>query len=199
MTWDFEDQRHWPWIIKEVTGIDPSIISEMDSEQIRLAVTMIAYSVTERKESKLPDFNLFTLGQWVDMEYYLAQGLDRSIRDCLRIIGKETDAAQEALWIIESYIEWRSSVYKQYAGLFGSEQDEDLDEEPVKANPNEIAKGWYKIIVTLANENILEIDRVQELPIRKAFNFMALQKEKQLAELMRLKQNRQKYDLQKRY
>ena len=54
-------------------------------------------------------------------------------------------------------------------------------------------------LVTLANENILEIDKVQELPIRKAFNFMALQKEKQLAELMRLKQNRQKYDLQKRY
>ena len=58
-------------------------------------------------------------------------------------------------------------------------------------DPLKIAKGWYKIIVSLANDNLLDIDRVTDEPLKKVLNFMALQKEKQIeANIEIMKQNR---------
>lgn len=92
---------------------------------------------------------------------------------------------------------WRESIYKQYKALF-SYDDPDMD-EIVEQNPKtaqEVGKGWYNILVDLAQENVLQIEPVTKLKIKEALNFMAVRKEKQLEEIRKQKQ-KQRNDLQR--
>ena len=189
MKWDFNDFSQWPFIINAVTGVPFETINEMEYEQKRLAVVMIAHSITERRAIPLPDFNGLEFGQWIDMEYYIAQGVEKSISDIIKSLGIETGFAQEALYATERYLEWRENIYKQYSALF-SYDEPDLEElaEQTKQTPTEIAKAWYNILVDLAGENVLNIKGVTELGIREALNFMATRKEKQLEEIRRARQ-----------
>jgi len=78
--------------------------------------------------------------------------------------------------------------------LFGINQktgkQEDVDPEEYDAN--KIAKGWYKVLVDLADNDIMKLDQVTEQPLYKALTFMSLRKERMLEEQQRqLKQKRQ--------
>ena len=46
----------------------------------------------------------------------------------------------------------------------------------------QLARSWYRVIVSLANNDLLNIDQVTDQPLKKVLNFMALQKEKALEE-----------------
>ena len=61
----------------------------------------------------------------------------------------------------------------------------------------QVARSWYRVIVGLAKEDILNIDAVTNEPLKKALNFMALQKEKVLEEQQRQLQQKRQYDLQR--
>ena len=65
------------------------------------------------------------------------------------------------------------------------------------ADPMQAAHSWYKIIVGLANEDVLKLDEVTAQPLQKILNFMALQKQQALEEQERQRQQRLKYDLQR--
>ena len=51
--------------------------------------------------------------------------------------------------------------------------------------------------MNIAKEDILNIDRVTEQPLKKALNFMALQKEKAVEENLRKQKLKREYDLQR--
>lgn len=197
MRWDFEAPPHWHHIIKTITDLPIHIIEQMTPEQQKLAVTMIAHSLTLRTPIELPDFNQFTFGQFIDMEYYIAMGTHKSMNDILKVLTVEVDTAHEALYVTEMYIQWRNNIYKQYSALFGLDDTsyEDADSQP--KNAQVVAKEWYRILVDLANDDMLKIEEVTNKKVREVFNFMAVRKEKQLAELNRQKQQKRQYDLQR--
>ena len=200
MKWDFESHVHWPYIIRAVTDLEFNTIREMNSEQQRLAVTMIAHSISERSQVELPDFEAITFGQFVDLEYLLAHGTEKALKQMLEKLNAKYDRAQEALYVIENYIKWRTNIFKRYTALFGLDDVEDLEDglETRKAlTPVKVASDWYRVIVELANDDVLKIKEITELGVKETLNFMAVRKEKQLAELNRLKQQKRQYDLQK--
>lgn len=198
MKYDFNEYSQWTAIIHTLTGAPIDKLDEMDFEQKRLAVVMIAHALTERVEVPLPDFNELEFGVWVDAEYYFAMGLEKSLHLIVERLGRKTPYAQEALYIVETYMTWRTSIYKQYAALF-SYEDTDFEElvQTNKQTATEIAKGWYKILVDLASDDVLKIDAVTKLKIKEALNFMALRKEKQTEELNRQKQKQRQHDIQR--
>ena len=197
MKWDFESHVHWPYIIQSVTGLEFYVIRDMDHEQQKLAVTMIAYSISERKQVELPDFEALTLGQFVDLEYLLAHGTEKSIIQILHKLEADTDRAQEALYIVENYMKWRTNIFKRYKSLFGIDEVADSDGPTKPRTPVQVASDWYRVIVDLANDDVLKVKEITGLGVKEAFNFMAVRKEKQLAELNALKQQKRQYDLQK--
>ena len=198
MKYDFNEFEQWTAIINELTGAPLAALNAMDYEQKKLAVVMIAHGIQQRQELPLPDFNELEFGAWIDIEYYLAMGLDKSITDVITRLGYSITLAKEALFVTEKYMAWRESIYKQYASLF-SYDDAELDEmvETNRQSANEVAKGWYNILVDLAGDNVLNIERVTELKIKQALNFMATRKEKQIAEAKRNKQKQREHDLQR--
>ena len=195
--WDFESPVHWQYIIEAVTGLPFYVIREMDSDQQRLAVTMIAYSMSERKQVRLPDFDGLTFGHFVDMEYLIAMGTDKTLDRMMLRLGCDHKHTQEALYVAEKYINWRNNIFKQYTGLFGLNDLPVDDEYQEKPNAKEVAGSWYRVIVELGNDDLTKLDEITNKPVKEVRNFMAIRKEKQLAELKRLKEQKRQHDLQR--
>jgi hypothetical protein len=198
MRWDFEAPPHWVHIIKTVTDLPVNIIEQMTPGQQQLAVTMIAHALTVRQRVELPDFNKLTFGHFIDMEYYIALGTHKSMNQILERLDVTVEGAQQALYVTESYIKWRNNIYKQYSALFGLDDVYDdgfADSKPT--DPQQTAKNWYRVLVDLANDDINQMEAVTNKVVREVFNFMAVRKEKQLAELNRQKQQKRQYDLQR--
>ena len=198
MRWDFEAPPHWPHIIKRITDLPMPTIEEMTPEQQHLAVTMIAHSLTQRIEIPLPNFGKLNFGQFVDMEYYLAMGTHKSMRQILETLKIKVDGTQEALWATEVYIKWRNNIYKQYSALFGLDDTYEVDEPQQNKTPQQVAKEWYRILVDLANDDLLAIEEVTNKGVKEVLNFMAVRKERQLEELRKQTQQKRQYDLQRR-
>ena len=200
MKWDFESHVHWPYIIQAVTDLEFFVIREMNPEQQKLAVTMIAHAISERQQVSLPDFEALTFGQFVDLEYLLAHGTEKSLHQILDKLGAEHERTQEALYVVENYMKWRNNLFKRYSALFGltaGYEDDESEETPRPKNPVQVASEWYRVIVALANDDVLKIKEITALGVKEVLNFMAVRKEKQLAELQQLKQQKKNYDLQR--
>jgi len=192
--WDFEHKAHWPRILHEATGAPLEYLQNTEDDSLELGIVFIASIMNARKEAKIKDFNEITFGEWIDLDVYLNWGVDKHIEGILEILSPETTMADEAQWVIEKYTTWRTFTYKQYTKLFGLDEPQgDVEADGPK---RDIAKSWYNVIISLANEDILNIDAVTEQPLKKAFNFMAWRKEKQLEEQHRQLQQKRKYDLQ---
>lgn len=189
--WDFEHKPHWPRIIAAATSAPLEYLVNVAEESLELGIVFIASVINARTETTIKDFNTITFGEWIDLDIYLNYGADKHIQDILGILSPETTWADEALWVIEKYSEWRLFIYKQYTRLFGLDEPQD-DTDHIKTD---IAKSWYNVIISLANEDLLNIDAVTEQPLRKAFNFMAWKKEKQLEEQQRILKERRKNDV----
>ncbi len=156
-----------------------------------LAVAFIIQLMNHRSEYQIKDFNELTFGQFVDLDVWLTMGIDKHIDDVVNMLSDGTDHADEAMWLVDRYAEFRLHTYRQYKSLFGLNDNFEMIEGDPDFDPLKIAKGWYKIIVSLANDNLLDIDRVTDEPLKKVLNFMALQKEKQIeANIEIMKQNR---------
>ena len=197
--WDWQEPLNYPRIINLATGAPTSDLMQAEVEGIELAVSLIINSLEERTKTKetIKNFEELKFGEWIDLDIYMSLGIDKNLDKCMSILGESIEWADEALWLIQRYAEWRNSVYRSYSALFGLDEPQDVEEEGEVKDKMSVARSWYDIIVSLANEDLLKIDQVVEQPYKKVLNFMARQKQKQLAENAIKLQQRRQYDLQR--
>ena len=191
--WDFTNEAHWPWIIHEVSSIDTEEFAGADPESMKLFIGFLIGAVNKRTQTEYKAFDEINFGQFVDLDCFLATGVEKTIQDILRVLEVDTPWADEALQIIEQYIKWRSIIFKQYKTLFnidGSGQQESEAEEDF--DPKSVARGWYNVIVDLAGEDILKMDQITEEPLQKCLTFLQIKKEKALAEAQEARKIRNK-------
>ncbi len=196
--WDIKEDHNWPRLIGELLNIDWRDLTEVPKGQQELLIGFLVSLMNQRRESKMFDLSQSTFGQWVDLDIWTAEGFDKSLNKALTILGP-TEWADEALWKVEKWIDYRTYIYRQYAELFGLSEDEDEweDEDQAPRSHQDIIASWYQIICSLASENLLWIDSITEQPLLATLNFMAHQKRKQIAEnFAKLKQQRE-YELQR--
>jgi hypothetical protein len=133
-----------------------------------------------------------TLGKFIDMEIYLSEGINKSIKDIVRLLwGVEPtkDFMISGVWTgIQNFISYRNSLYKNYTNLFGGEGDGYAESE-IKQTTTDIKKIWYDIILTLAEGKFLMIDNVTDKPLVSAFNWLAWNKDKMEKQKEELKKN----------
>ena len=198
---DWEDPKYYPMIIAQLTGAPLALLAKAGDESLTLAIALIVKSMNDRRECTMIDLEGIAFGQFVDLDVYLALGLDKHFSDITAILAPGVEWADEAMWAIDKYAAFRTFTYRQYKVLFGL-TDKDLTEaeqegETEVKDKMQVARAWYKVIVSLAQDNILKLDEVTEQPLKKVLNFMSLQKEKVMEENeAKLKQKRQ-YDLQR--
>lgn len=133
-----------------------------------------------------------TLGKFIDMEIYLSQGLNKSIKSIVKTLWG-LEATEEfmisGVWTgIQNFISYRNSLYKNYTNLFGGEEDGYAESE-IKQTTTDIKKVWYDIILTLAEGKFLEIDKVTDKPLVSAFNWLAWNKDRMEKQKEEIKKN----------
>ena len=203
---DLGQTSTWIPVISKLMGLHPKDLVTMSDSQLQMCMGIIFAKLEERKEAAWINPSTLTFGEWVDLDVWITKGVGVHAKDILKILQlhKGELMADEASYIIESYITWRTWIYKQYSELFGLEMDEDeniiSDEDSIEGpvDPDQVINGWYSIINGLAGDNLLNIDAVTDQPVLATLNFMAYQKQKTIAEnFNKLKQQRQ-YELQRR-
>jgi hypothetical protein len=200
--YDFTDYSQYPKIISYLIDVPLAKVEQCNEDSQILAVGFIISLMNRRKECKVKEFNDINFGEFVDLDIYIVMGIEKNMEAILKMLTPEgiepTDWADEAMWAIDQYAQFRVHTYRQYSGLFGLNKngEQEVDDEELEAwNPQKVAKGWYKIIIDVADDDIQKIDYVTEQPLKKVLNFMANRKEKQLEENFKLMQQKRKYDL----
>ena len=183
MNYDINDKENWKSIISIILDCPIDELESADEDVMLLIMSFIILALNTREEVKLNDLEKLTFGQFVDLEVYLSLNYMQHLEAMLKIIAPYANTSAKAMWAIEKYLEWRGVIYKQYKGLFST--DENDDSESIDTNTGVInkmasAKSWYATIISLANEDILKIQQVEELGFRMCFNFMAYKKEQRL-------------------
>jgi hypothetical protein len=148
---------------------------------MQLFIGFIISAMNLRTLKHQPDFESINFGQFVDLDCFVSLGIEKHIEDILKILDVDTPWANEALASVEQYIKWRTSIYKQYAQLFGIKEGDEELVDVAEFNPKDVSRGWYQIIVELAGEDILKMDQITEEPLHKVLTFLQIKKEKAIA------------------
>ena len=182
--WEFTNQGHWPWIVSAISSFDAKEFDGADPDSMQLFIGFLIAACNKRTLKVQPDFNQLKFGQFVDLDCFLALGVEKNILQILGVLGVDTPWADEALAVIDQYLKWRATIYKQYAQLFGLDNKDGLPNDDEYYDPKETARGWYMVIMELADNNILNMDAVTEEPLQKTLTFLQIQKEIKIKEAM---------------
>ena len=182
--WEFTNQGHWPWIVSAISSFDAKEFDGADQDSMQLFIGFLIAACNKRTLKVQPDFNQLKFGQFVDLDCFLALGVEKNIAQILETLGVDTPWADEALAVIDQYLKWRATIYKQYSQLFGLNNKEGLPNDDEFYDPKEVARGWYMVIMELADNNILRMDEVTEEPLQKTLTFLQIQKEIKIKEAM---------------
>jgi len=197
LKYSLQEPQYYPKIVQELTGIPLDICNRIDEEQLYLAVSFLVLAMNKRTETEMLDVSEIKLGQFVDLDILISGGVDKNFSEICKLLTPNSEWADEGLWAIEKYNQYRTVTYRQYKTLFGLNDNGDVvEDEDNKPTQQEVAKTWYKIIVELASLDPLKIDRVTELGVIHAFNFMALKKEQAQMEAEQQRKQKRQYDLQ---
>ena len=180
--WEFTNQAHWPWIVSTISSFDAREFDNADPDSMQLFIGFLIAACNKRTLKVQPDFNQLKFGQFVDLDCFLALGVEKNIAQILEILGVDTPWADEALAVIDQYLKWRATIYKQYSQLFGLNNKDGLPNDDEFYDPKEVARGWYMVIMELADNNILRMDEVTEEPLQKTLTFLQIQKELKIKE-----------------
>jgi len=197
MRYDFQNPSNWADIVHIATGAPKSQLLRANEEALELGTAIMVQLCNVRSQCRVKPATSLNFGQFIDLDVWLTMGVKQHLADIAGILV-DTEWADEALFAVEQYSNYRTHIYRQYAELFGLNDEEDDDElQPGKVDKLLAARNWYKIVVDLANDDILKIDDVTEQPLIKVFNFMALRKQKQLEENMRIIEQNSKLKTQR--
>ena len=180
--WEFTNQAHWPWIVSTISSFDAREFDNADPDSMQLFIGFLIAACNKRTLKVQPDFNQLKFGQFVDLDCFLALGVEKNIAQILETLGVDTPWADEALAVIDQYLKWRATIYKQYSQLFGLNNKDGLPNDDEYYDPKEVARGWYMVIMELADNNILRMDEVTEEPLQKTLTFLQIQKELKIKE-----------------
>jgi hypothetical protein len=198
MSYDFEDPKFYPQIVAQVTGAPLPLLAKAPKKALILAISLIVSKLNERREKKELELDNLLFGEFVDMDVWLNLGVNLHLQDMVDLLGMKTKWADEAMWAIDQFSQYRMYIYRQYKLLFGIGDIQPDSNDHTDMQRLDLARSWYRVIVGLAGDNLLNIDKVTEEPLKKVLNFMALQKERALEEEQKRLEQKRKYDLQRR-
>ena len=189
MQYDFKNPMNWATIIHLVTGVPRQDLVKGNQETLELGAAIIVQMCNMRAETKIKPLDTLTFGEFVDIDSYVAMGLDKHLKAITAILAPDVEMSDQAVWALEQWIQYRTWIFRQYKELFDiydEDSDPDEEDEVKMPDPESVARNWYKIIVDLANDDILKLDEVTDQPLIKALNFLALRKERRLEENMKI-------------
>lgn len=187
MTYDFtivETQRDIVGIAFDIPDFELELIPE---KTLELGMLIIYDKLFPSKNSnyKIISFKDFTLGQFIDLEIFftksMVKNVDLIIEKLFNIDVKTIKYIDEVWWGINAYYNYRKNIFIKYKNLFETDQETTQLEEEVEKIDVEYL--WWEVIMILANNEFLNIEKVVEQPLFSALNFLAWDRDKKQREL----------------
>ena len=198
LSFDWQDAKYYPLIVSKLTGAPAEQMSQAPEEALVLAMSLIIELMNRRSDIDMLDLSDITFGQFIDLDIWLTMGLDKNFKDICSILCPTAKYSDQAMTAIDKFAEFRIFTYRQYKVLFGLsdyEIEDAIEKGDVPTDRLHVARSWYRVIVTLAGDDLLNIDKVTDEPLRKALNFMSYQKERVLEAQQKQRESNRKYDL----
>jgi len=200
LSFDWQDPKWYPMIISQLTSAPIELLSKAPTDALSLGMSLVIAAMNQRTECKMMDLSNITFGQFIDLDVWFSLGLDKHLTEIAEELCPDAYWADEVMSCVDRFAEFRIFTYRQYKVLFGitdPELDQAIEEGATPPERMQVARSWYKVIVSLASDNLLQIDSVTSEPLKKTLNFMAYQKERVLEAEEKQRQQRRKYDLQR--
>jgi hypothetical protein len=206
MAWDIEDAKNLKPFVSAISNCPIKELNLLDDDTFNLifayCVSLLPADETLNKQNgvyALKDFDAFTLGDFVDIDLYIADGLTKHVVDLVTKlydmpIGTAAHISIKRVWAaLVAVAKWRELVYKEHDEFFEIKGNQDANE---KIEIHNIQLMWYEAILMLADHQFLNIGLVTARPYKEALNFLTWKKN-EIAK-QQLEQVKRKYDLQKR-
>lgn len=190
--WSLENVNNHDRLISILMGVD--LIKVMTfPENIKQTAIFILSGIMFHKEKanfgELRNFNDFTIGEFIDMEVYIASGIHNQMENIIELLweGVEYDPefpSHEVYDGIEKYFNFRKTIFMKYKSFFGFDEDNKND---TKMTYVDVARTWYQLLLILANGEFLKINEASEQPLISSLNYLSYDKDKKTEEFNKLK------------
>ena len=194
---DTEAPANWPKIMSIGFNQSYAKFYNISEDSMILGVGIVLAQSNNRKECKHRDFTTLSIGEFIDLDIWLVDGIEKHLDAILGVISTKTiKYIDEALYVLDQYIKFRNSTYRAYAGLFGLDENaEEMVDEDEMVDTRKVAKGWYRVIVDLADNQLLQLDKITDEPLYKTLTFLSLRKERALEEQRQQLKLKQAHDI----
>ena len=189
MKLDIKSEFLSPKLLSQATGAPIEMCVGIHLETLEVGVALVGSLLqpswqTPKKRylrGELKELTKFTIGDFIDAEVAVGRGLDKWIH---LLIGTLYGVDPESVWnwkiqdvypAVHHYLNWRGSIYQNYAALF--EIEEGAEAEPQDGPQTDPAYAWYDLLMMLADEKFLNIEAATQRPIFEALNYMAWRKD----------------------
>lgn len=194
---DISQEMFWPHVISEATGmsLDKAKVIPLETQQV--AVGIIAVCLVPKGQVKtlvdgkgLIELDKMTFGQFVNLEIFLAQSINKNLVNIVNTLYDTELAATMSvrdIWpTVEMWLTWRTDIYTAYKALF------EVEDNPVEAEVSneDAAHAWFSLIMILADYKFLAMDKVTEKPLIAALNYLAYRKDEVITQQRKLQESK---------
>jgi hypothetical protein len=156
------------------------------------------YNKTLGDNGKLIKFRELKLGEYIDLEVYISNGVGKHIVDICSILYQtqlpDTTTITDVYKAYMAFINYKTMLNKQYAGLFEIEGYQSLDpaiKEEIQEDSNDVARTWYNVVMIMCDNQILKMADIVKLSVIECFNWLAWNKDKQQEKVLEMKKQQQ--------
>lgn len=189
LSYDLNLKMNWPKLISLFYSAPFDKVVLMPQETQELGI-MLIFGLIEGMKKTIPknfkiELNDLTLGDFVNIDIYLAEGLHKNLRNIIDILFDiDEDEKISDYWMgVQSYFLWRQNVFINYKNLFKVEES-DEDDTSDKTH-TDVARSWYKSIAFIVDDDFLKMEEVYNRKVFEVLNFMAYKKQKLMDDLHR--------------
>ena len=77
LKFDYHSMDAWPKIMAHILEEDVEVFKKATVESMTLAISFVIALMNQRTESKVRDFNTILFGEFVDLDIYVVQGIEK--------------------------------------------------------------------------------------------------------------------------
>lgn len=192
--WTMNDEYLWDKIISILMDMEQQVVEQLPQEIKQTCIFILGSLMFHEDKEPLGNFidlDKITVGQFIDMEIYISNGIHRNIAPVVEMLFNveyDPDFSAHQVWGgLRKYFNFRKTIFNRYKVLFNSDRNEEINN---KNDKKPIEYVWYEILLILAGGNFLALDDASNQPLISALNFIAYDKDKKNEEINRMKNMR---------
>ena len=191
-------------LVSTALNIPITEINKIPDETLELLIGLVYVLINPEDSTynkmlsggELINFKELTLGQFIDLEVYMSQGVGQHIVDICNILYNtklpNTTTINDVHKAYLAYTNYRTMLLKSYSGLFEIEDElTDEQQEQIQKDNNDTARTWYNIVMLMCAGDILKMNDLVKLGVIECFNWLAWDKDNKKREAEQIKKQMQ--------